>query len=104
MITSLGKFKTAKQIRYAIKQRYVRNSVALLPNLMQQIHVIEQGDMSMGDYYSTYDHLMGSLTFLVNECIAADSPDHKILERFLTYRLCHGSEARILFHSYSATS
>jgi hypothetical protein len=45
MIMSLGKFKTAKQIWSALKQRSVQDSGALLHNLMQQIHVIEQGDV-----------------------------------------------------------
>ena len=45
MIMSLRKFKTAKQIWSALKQRYVQDSGALLHNLMQQIHVIEQGDV-----------------------------------------------------------
>jgi hypothetical protein len=47
MIMSLRKFKTAKQIWSALQQRYVQDSGALLHNLMQQIHVIEQGDMSI---------------------------------------------------------
>jgi hypothetical protein len=86
MIMSLRKFKIAKQIWSALKQRYVQDSGALLHNLMQQIHVIEQGDMSIDDYYSAYDRLMGSLTSMVNECTAADCPAHKFLDRFLTYR------------------
>jgi hypothetical protein len=57
---------------------------------MQQIHVIEQGDMSIDDYYSAYDRLMGSLTSMVNECTAADCPAHKFLDRFLTYRFVMG--------------
>jgi len=90
MIMSLRKFKTAKQIWSALKQRYVQDSGALLHNLMQQIHVIEQGDMSIDDYYSAYDRLMGSLTSMVNECTAADCPAHKFIERFLTYRFVMG--------------
>jgi hypothetical protein len=90
MIMSLRKFKTAKQIWSALKQRYVQDSGALLHNLMQQIHVIEQGDMSIDDYYSAYDRLMGSLTSMVNECTAADCPAHKFIEKFLTYRFVMG--------------
>jgi hypothetical protein len=90
MIMSLRKFKTAKEIWSALKQRYVQDSGALLHNLMQQIHVIEQGDMSIDDYYSAYDRLMGSLTSMVAECTAADYPAHKFLERFLTYRFVMG--------------
>ncbi|XP_025814487.1 uncharacterized protein LOC112891759 [Panicum hallii] len=57
---------------------------------MQQIHVIEQGDMSIDDYYSAYDRLMGSLTSMVNECTTADCPAHKFIEKFLTYRFVMG--------------
>jgi hypothetical protein len=63
---------------------------SLLHNLMQQIHVIEQGDMSIDDYYSAYDRLMGSLTSMVNECTTADCPAHKFIEKFLTYRFVMG--------------
>jgi hypothetical protein len=57
---------------------------------MQQIHVIEQSDMSIDDYYSAYDRLMGSLTSMVNECTAAACRAHKFLDRFLTYRFVMG--------------
>ena len=46
--------------------------------------------MSIDDYYSAYDRLMGSLTSMVNGCTAADCPAHKFLERFLTYRFVMG--------------
>ena len=46
--------------------------------------------MSIDDYYSAYDRLMGSLTSMVNECTAADCPAHKFIERFLTYRFVMG--------------
>jgi len=77
---------------------------------MQQIHVIEQGDMSIDDYYSAYDCLMGSLTSMVNECAAADCPAHKFLERFVTYRFVMGVNpefdsirTRLLHNSSSIT-
>jgi hypothetical protein len=59
---SLSKFKTAKAIWENLKQRYVQDSGALLHSLMQQTHVIEQNDMSIDEYYSAFDRLMGSLT------------------------------------------
>ena len=74
MIMSLRKFKTAKQIWSAIKQRYVQDIGALLHNLMQQIHVIEQGDMSVDYYYSAYNRVMSSLTSMVDVCTTADGP------------------------------
>jgi hypothetical protein len=91
MIMSLRKFKTAKAIWSALKKRYVQDSSALLHNLMQQIHDIEQAaDMSIDDYYSAYDRLMGSLISMVPDCTAADCPAHKFIENFLTYRFVMG--------------
>jgi hypothetical protein len=52
MIMILRKFKTAKAIWSALKKRYVQDSSVLLRNLMQQIHDIEQADMSIDDSYS----------------------------------------------------
>jgi hypothetical protein len=57
---------------------------------MQQIHDIEQADMSIDDYYYAYDRLMGSLTSMVPECTADDCPAHKFIEKFLTYRFVMG--------------
>ena len=78
MIMSLRKFKTAKAIWSALKQRYVQDSGALLHNLMQQIHVIKQGDMSVDDYYSAYNRVMSSLTSMVDVCTTADCPSTQI--------------------------
>jgi hypothetical protein len=52
MIMILRKFKTAKAIWSALKKRYVQDNSVLLRNLMQQIHDIEQADMSIDDSYS----------------------------------------------------
>ncbi|RLN30146.1 uncharacterized protein C2845_PM05G13050 [Panicum miliaceum] len=74
---------------------------------MQQVHVIEQNDMSIHDYYSIFDRLVGSLTSMVAECIAADCPAHKFLHRFLRYRFVMGAREefdslrRQLFHGDS---
>jgi len=65
IIMSLRKFKTAKGIWNYLKQRYVQDSEALLHTLMQQTHVIEQHDMSIDEYYSAFDRLMGALTSMV---------------------------------------
>src|SRR6185437_14932560 len=65
MIMSLSKFQTAKAIWSSLKQRYVQDSGALLHSLMQQTHVIEQNDMSIDEYFTAFDRLMGSLTSMV---------------------------------------
>jgi hypothetical protein len=60
---------------------------------MQQTHVIEQNDMSIDEYYSVFDRLMGSLTSMVPECSAAPCPAHKFIEKFFTYRFVMGVRA-----------
>ena len=71
MIMSLSKCKTAKAIWSCLKARYV------LHTLLQQAHVIEQQDMSVDEYFSTFGRLMGSLTSMVPDCTADDCPAHK---------------------------
>ena len=93
LIMSLSKFKTAKAIWENLKQRYVQDSGALLHSLMQQTHVIEQNDMSIDEYYSAFDRLMGSLTSMVPECSADSCPAHKFIEKFFTYRFVMGVRA-----------
>ena len=65
MIMSLRKFKIAKGIWNSLKERYVQDNGALLHTLMQQTHVIEQNDMSIDEYYTAFDRLMGALTSMV---------------------------------------
>ena len=48
---------------------------------------IEQKDMSIDDYYNSYDRLMASLLSMVPQCTAGDGCSaHSFIERFLTYR------------------
>ena len=61
-------------------------TVVLSYTLMQQTPVIEQNDMSINEYYSAFDRLMGALTSMVPECTAASCPAHKFIEKFFTYR------------------
>ena len=60
-------FRIAKAIWSSLKLRFVQDSGALLHNLMQQVHAIEQNDMSIDDYYSAFDCLVGSLTSMLAE-------------------------------------
>jgi hypothetical protein len=59
MIMSLSKFTTAKAIWSHLKEHFVQDSGSLLHTLMQQTHIIEQHDMSIDEYYSAFDRLMG---------------------------------------------
>jgi len=94
MIMSLRKFKRAKPMWSYLKQRYVQDSGALQHTLMQQLHVIEQKDMSIDEYYSAFDRLMGSLISMVPQCTATENCTAlTFIEQFLTYRFVMGVRA-----------
>jgi hypothetical protein len=93
MIMSLLKFKQAKPMWSYLKDRYVQDSGALQHTLMQQLHAIEQRDMSTDEYYSDFDRLMGSLISKVPQCTAAQNCKAlAFIEQFL-------SQGRIQFYS-----
>ena len=94
MIMSLRKFKQAKPMWSYLKDRYVQESGALQHTLMQQLHVIEQRDMSIDEYYSAFDGLMGSLVPMVPQCTASQNCTAlSFIEQFLTYRFVMGVRA-----------
>lgn len=86
MIKSLSSFKTAKAIWFYLQKRYVQDSGALLHTLMQKIHLIEQHDLSIDEYYSAFDRLMGPLMSMVPSCTADKCTANKFIEKFFTYR------------------
>ena len=88
MIMSLSKCKTAKAIWSCLK---AQDSGALLHTLMQQTHVIEQQDMFVDEYYSTFGRLMGSLTSMVPDCTAVQPTN--LLKSSLSF--CHGCKSGI---------
>jgi hypothetical protein len=90
LIMSISKFTTAKAIWSHLKDRFIQDSGALLHTLMQQTHVIEQHDMSIDEYYSTFDRLMNALTSMVPACTTVPYPAHKFIEKFSTYRFVMG--------------
>jgi len=54
---------------------------------MQQLHVIEQSDMSIDEYYSAFDRLMGFFISMAPQCIAGQNCIAlSFIEQFLTYR------------------
>ncbi|CAD6339258.1 unnamed protein product [Miscanthus lutarioriparius] len=78
----------------AAMDRYVQESGALQHTLMQQLHVIEQRDMSIDEYYSAFDGLMGSLVPMVPQCTAGQNCTAlSFIEQFLTYRFVMGVRA-----------
>jgi hypothetical protein len=90
MIMSLSSFKTAKAMWSYLQKRYVQDSGTLLHTLMQKIHLIEQNDLSIDEYYSAFDRLMGPLMSLVPQCTADDCTTYKFIEKFFTYRFVMG--------------
>ena len=67
VVMSLRKFKIAKAIWSHLKECYVQDSGAFLHTLMQQTHAIEQNDMTINEYYSAFDRLVGSLTSVIGD-------------------------------------
>jgi hypothetical protein len=90
MIMSHMKFKTAKAIWSHLKERYVQDSGALLHTLMQQTHAIEQNEMTIDEYYSAFDRLVGSLTSMIGDCTADNCPAHQFIEKFFVYHFVMG--------------
>jgi hypothetical protein len=90
MIMSLYSFKTAKAMWSYLQKRYVQDSGALLHTLTQKIHLIEQHDLSIDEYYSTFDRLMGPLMSMVPSCTADECTAYKFIEKFFTYRFVMG--------------
>jgi hypothetical protein len=93
MIMSLSSFKTAKSMWSYLQKRYVQDSGALLHTLMQKIHLTEQNDMSIDEYYSAFDHLMNPLISMVPQCTSDECPAYKFIEKFFTYRFVMGLKA-----------
>jgi hypothetical protein len=108
MIMSLSKFTTAKAIWSHLKSRFVQDSGALVHTLMQQIHVIEQNDMTIDEYYSAFDRLMSSLLSMVPACATNPCSAHQFVEKFFTYRFVmevwveYDSLRAQLLHSFDA--
>jgi hypothetical protein len=65
IIMSLSSFKTVKPMWSYLQKRYVQHSGALLHTLMQKIQLIEQNDLSIDEYYSAFDRLVGPLISMV---------------------------------------
>jgi hypothetical protein len=57
---------------------------------MQKIHLIEQHDMSIDEYCSAFDRLMGPLMSMVPSCTSDECTAHKFIEKFFTYRFVMG--------------
>jgi hypothetical protein len=94
MIMSLRKFQTVKPTWSYLKERYVQDGGALQHTLMQQLHVIEQREMSIYEYHSAFHRLMGTLISMVPQCTAAANCT-VLLFLELHIVLSYGSKARI---------
>jgi hypothetical protein len=57
---------------------------------MQQTHAIEQNEMTIDEYYSAFDRLVGSLTSMIGDCAADNCPAHQFIEKLFVYRFVMG--------------
>jgi hypothetical protein len=87
---NLENHRTAKEMWDYLQKCYVQESGALLYTLMQQIHTLEQGDMSIDEYYSAFDRLMGPLISMIPQCSSAKCTTQMFIEKFFTYRFVMG--------------
>ena len=84
------KFKTANAIWSNLKDQYVQDNGALLHTLMQQTHAIEQNNMTIDEYYSTFDRLVGFLTSLIGDMQLITVLQINLLRSFFVYRFVMG--------------
>ncbi|PUZ66410.1 hypothetical protein GQ55_3G306000 [Panicum hallii var. hallii] len=61
---------------------------------MQGLHGLQQNDMSIEEYYTAFDRLMGPFLSMVpqcdNGCSGCCAKKIKFIEKFLIYQFCHG--------------
>jgi len=84
------KFKTANAIWSNLKDQYVQDNGALLHTLVQQTHAIEQNNMTIDEYYSTSDHIVGSLTSMIGDCTTDNCSAHQFIDKFFVYHFVMG--------------
>jgi hypothetical protein len=89
-IMSLENHRTVKEMWDYLQKCHVQDSDALLYTLMHQIHTLEQSDMSIDEYYSAFDRLMGSLISMVPQCTTAKCTTQQFIEKFFTYKFVMG--------------
>jgi hypothetical protein len=61
---------------------------------MQGLHELQQNEMSIEEYYTAFDRVMGPFLSMVPKCEAGCSgccaKTDKFIEKFLIYQFCHG--------------
>jgi len=94
LMMSLEHHQSAKEMWDYLQGRYVQNSGALLLTLMQGLHDLQQNEMSIEEYYTAFDRLMGPFLSMVPKCETGCSgccdKKNKFIEKFLIYQFCHG--------------
>jgi hypothetical protein len=58
---------------------------------MQKIHLIEQSDLSIDEYYFAFDCLMSPLISMVPQCTSDECPSYKFID-FFHITICYGSQ------------
>uniref|UniRef100_J3L5P4 Retrotransposon Copia-like N-terminal domain-containing protein n=1 Tax=Oryza brachyantha TaxID=4533 RepID=J3L5P4_ORYBR len=56
----------------------------------KKIHSVQHNDMTIDEYYSAFERLMGPLLSMVPQCTANECKAHKFIEKFFTYRFVMG--------------
>jgi len=92
---SLQPFVTAKEMWDYLKNRFVHISGAHLHTLMQGLRGLQQDDMTIDDYYSAFDHLMGPVLSMVPSSTAGCdgcSKKNTFIEQFMMYQFVWDSD------------
>ena len=94
LMMSLENHESAKEMWDYLKGRYVQNSGALLLTLMQGLHELQRNEMSIEEYYTAFDRVMGPFLSMVpkceNGCSGCCAKKIQFIEKFLIYQFCHG--------------
>ncbi|RLM75070.1 uncharacterized protein C2845_PM15G00730 [Panicum miliaceum] len=89
LIMSLENHESAKEMWDYLKGRYIQNSGALLLNLMQGLHGRQHNDLSLEEYYTAFDRLMGPFLSMIpqcdDKCSGCYNKKIKFIETFLTF-------------------
>lgn len=67
-IMSLEHHETAKELWDYLQGRYIQSSGTLLHTLLQHLHELQQNDISMEEYYTAFDRVMGPFLSMVPKC------------------------------------
>jgi hypothetical protein len=68
LIMSLEHHESAKEMWDYLQGRYIQNSGTLLLTLLQGLHELQQNDISIEEYCTAFDLVMGPFLSMVPKC------------------------------------